>query len=58
MQAIDLPESRALLVALPPTVELVGRPEVAGAWASPSAVAGYTVGGSPATWPVPSSECW
>lgn len=45
MQAIDLPESRALLVALPPTAELVGRPEVAGAWASPSAVAGYTVGG-------------
>lgn len=45
MRAIELPETVALLAALPPAADLLRRPEVATAWDSPTDLPGYTVGG-------------
>jgi uncharacterized protein (TIGR03083 family) len=43
--ATDLPEAAALLASLPTAAALVRRPEVAAAWATPSDLPGYSVGG-------------
>lgn len=45
VMAVDLPESQALLAALPGAAALVRRPEVSATWAQPSKLTGFTVGG-------------
>lgn len=45
MHAIDLPAARALVAGLPTAAALLRRPAVAAAWAAPSDLPGYTVGG-------------
>lgn len=45
MAAIELPEARALLAALPAAADLVRRPEVTAAWAQRSDLDGFSVGG-------------
>lgn len=45
MKAIDLPESLALLAALPEAAALVRQPEVAASWSLSSQLTGFTVGG-------------
>lgn len=45
MEAIELPESGALLTALPPAEVLIRSPAVAHSWGDPSELTGFSVGG-------------